>query len=118
VTYYENRPSRVPVGAADVVAMTRRGFPDRLIIQHIQLNGVRTAPTTEELIKMYDEGVSTEVIEAMQEFVLTQEGTVVTQQSTTTTITTAPATTVAPPTLARPQPQPQPQARTTYRRRY
>lgn len=122
VTYYQNRPTRVPVGAADVVAMTRRGFPDRLIIQHIQLNGVRTAPTTEELIKMYDEGVSTEVIEAMQEFVLTQEGSVVTQESTTTTITTTPVTTtgpmMAPPTLARPQTQPQPQARTTYRRRY
>lgn len=119
VTYHESRPARVPVGAADVVAMTRRGFPDRLIIQHIQLNGVRTAPTTEELIKMYDEGVSTEVIEAMQEFVLTQEGTVVTQQSTTTTITTTPATTVAPSTLAPPTlARPQPQARTTYRRRY
>lgn len=127
VVYHDSRPSRVPVAAADIVAMTRRGFPDRLIIQHIQLNGVRSAPTTEELLKMYDEGVSTEVIEAMQEYVLVQEGTVITQQSTTTTITTNPGL-VAPPTLERPQaqdrpqaqtrPQTQPQARTTYRRRY
>lgn len=118
-TYYQNRPVRQPVGIADVVAMTRRGFPDRLIIQHIQLNGVRSVPTTEELLKMYDEGVSTEVIEAMQEYVLTQEGTVLPTPSldsvSTQSNSSAPA--LLAPTPA-PRPQVKPQARTTYRRRY
>ena len=118
-TYYQNRPVRQPVGIADVVAMTRRGFPDRLIIQHIQLNGVRSVPTTEELLKMYDEGVSTEVIEAMQEYVLTQEGTVSPTPSSDSVSTqsnsSAPA--LLAPTPA-PRPQVKPQARTTYRRRY
>jgi len=137
-TTYQNRPTRQPVGVADVVAMTRRGFPDRLIVQHIQIHGVRTIPSTEELLKMYDEGVSTEVIEAMQEYVLTQEGSMVVQpsvsdpnalrgavqtspvqnspiQNNTAQSNSAPAL-LAPPTASRPRSQPQP--RTTYRRRY
>lgn len=137
-TTYQNRPTRQPVGVADVVAMTRRGFPDRLIIQHIQIHGVRTVPSTEELLKMYDEGVSTEVIEAMQEYVLTQEGAIVVQPavsdpnaprgavqnspsqsnlspSNLSQSNSAPAL-LAPPTASRPRTQPQP--RTTYRRRY
>jgi hypothetical protein len=133
VTTYQNRPTRQPVGVADVVAMTRRGFPDRLIIQHIQIHGVRTVPSTEELLKMYDEGVSTEVIEAMQEYVLTQDGGVVVQPSVREPVAagvpvqnnsaqnnsvqnnSAPAL-LAPPTTSRPRPQSQ--SRTTYRRRY
>lgn len=71
-TYYQPRPTRQPVGVAEVVAMTRRGLPEQLIIQHIQLNGVRSVPTTEELLRMYDEGVSTTVIEVMQESALVE----------------------------------------------
>ena len=109
-TYYQNRPVRQPVGVAEIVAMTRRGFPDRLIIQHIQLNGVRSAPTTEELMRMYDDGVSTEVIDAMQQYSAAQEGTVVGSAPASAPVLLSPA-----PTAMRSQPQPQSR---TYRRRY
>ncbi len=59
----------VPTGAAtigDVVAMSRAGVEDRLIVSHIRNSGSAAPLTAADVIYLHDQNVSTPVIEAMQ----------------------------------------------------
>jgi hypothetical protein len=115
--YYQQRPIRQPVGVTEIIAMSRRGLPDSVIIQHIQTNGVRSAPTTEELIRMYDEGVSSAVIETAQQSAISVQQTTVDGRVTnsgtyidSSRTTTYPSSNIRPSTV-------RPQSR-VYRRRF
>lgn len=60
----------VPAGVVsteDVVAMSRAGVADELIVNHIRANGMARPPQAGDLIVLQQEGVSTRVIAAMQE---------------------------------------------------
>ena len=115
--YYQQRPIRQPVGVAEIIAMSRRGLPDSVIIQHIQTNGVRSAPTTEELIRMYDEGVSSAVIETAQQSTISVQQTTVDGRVTNSgTYIDSSRTTAYPSTNVRPSTV-RPQTR-VYRRRF
>jgi hypothetical protein len=50
----------------DVVAMSKAGVADDLIITHIRTHGVATLPTSDEIIFLTQQGVSPAVIKAMQ----------------------------------------------------
>ena len=59
-----------PAGAVtvdDVVEMTRAGVDDELIVSHIRANGAARTPTTQDLISLQSQGVSSRVVKAMQE---------------------------------------------------
>lgn len=59
----------VQPGAAtldDVVSMSRAGVDKRLIVSHIRNNGVAAPVTATDVIFLHEQGVPTEVIEAMQ----------------------------------------------------
>ncbi|NMC20779.1 MAG: hypothetical protein GYA33_10205 [Thermogutta sp.] len=51
----------------DVIAMTRAGVAEELILTHIRNNGMVYPPGVDEIIRLQQEGVSTAVIKAMQE---------------------------------------------------
>jgi len=51
----------------DVLAMSRAGVDDELIINHIRAQGVATPLGTDEVIMLHEQGVSSRVIKAMQE---------------------------------------------------
>jgi len=60
----------IPPGAVtidDVIAMSRAGVAEDLIINHIRANGMVRPPNTQDLIALQQQGVSTRVIAAMQE---------------------------------------------------
>ncbi len=61
----ELRPGRVTYD--DVVAMTRAGVAEELIVTHIRNNGMVYLPGVDEIIRLQQDGVSTAVIKAMQE---------------------------------------------------
>jgi len=61
----ELRPGQVTYD--DVVAMTRAGVAEELIVTHIRNNGMVYPPGVDEIIRLQQEGVSTAVIKAMQE---------------------------------------------------
>ncbi len=65
------------VTVEDVVMMTQAGVDDELIINHIRANGVTRVPGPHELINLKNQGVSTQVIKAMQEPPLPRQETVV-----------------------------------------
>jgi hypothetical protein len=50
----------------DVVAMTRAGVDDELIVNHINVHGVASPLQSSDLIYLQQQGVSTRVIKAMQ----------------------------------------------------
>ncbi len=59
-----------PAGAVtvdDVVEMTRAGVDDELIVSHVRANGAVRTPTTQDLISLQNQGVSSRVVKAMQE---------------------------------------------------
>ena len=51
----------------DVVMMSQAGVGDELIVNHIRCNGMVSPPGTHDLITLNSQGVSTQVIKAMQE---------------------------------------------------
>jgi hypothetical protein len=55
------------VSMEDVVAMTRAGVAEELIVNHIRANGVQRPLTANDIILLQQQGVSTRVIAAMQE---------------------------------------------------
>lgn len=57
---------RVAVSPNDVVNMTRRGVSEQLIINQIQSNGVTQRLGTRDIISLHEQGVSENVIVAMQ----------------------------------------------------
>lgn len=59
----------VPAGAVhldDVIAMTKGGVADELIVNHVNAHGVAAPLTASDLIYLGQQGVSTRVIKAMQ----------------------------------------------------
>jgi hypothetical protein len=54
------------VSTNDVVAMTRSGLSDHLIISHIQENGVQRRLEVSDVIALHQQGVSEPVINALQ----------------------------------------------------
>lgn len=50
----------------DVVAMTQAGVADQLIVNHVRAHGVAAPLQTADLIFLQQQGVSTQVIQAMQ----------------------------------------------------
>jgi hypothetical protein len=68
--YIEQRLGRqVAAGATsvpDVVAMSRAGLPEDVIINHVRTHGLIAPPQTADLIYMQQQGVSARVIETMQ----------------------------------------------------
>lgn len=60
----------IPSGAVtyeDVIAMTRAGVAEELIVNHIRVNGMVRPPSSDDIIRLQQEGVSVNVIKAMQE---------------------------------------------------
>jgi len=55
------------VSMDDVVAMSRAGVAEELIVNHIRANGVQRPLTANDIILLQQQGVSTRVIAAMQE---------------------------------------------------
>ena len=51
----------------DVIMMSQAGVGDELIVNHIRANGMVSPPGTHDLITLNSQGVSTQVIKAMQE---------------------------------------------------
>lgn len=55
------------VSPADVVNMTRNGLSEQVIITHIRQNGVQYQPQVADVISLHQQGVSENVITAMQQ---------------------------------------------------
>ena len=58
---------RSAVSSADVIAMTRNGLSEQVMINQIQQRGVQTRPQVAEIIALHQQGVSENVITAMQQ---------------------------------------------------
>lgn len=54
------------VSMSDVINMSRSGLGDSLIVNHIQTNGVQQHLNTHDIIYLHNQGVSENVISAMQ----------------------------------------------------
>jgi len=51
----------------DVIAMSRAGLSDDVIITHIRVHGVASPPSADDLIVLKNQGVSDAVLQAMQQ---------------------------------------------------
>ena len=61
---------RISPGACtmeDVIMMSQAGVDDSLIVNHIRANGMTRIPNAQDLVLLKQQGVSTRVIEAMQQ---------------------------------------------------
>ena len=54
------------VTMGDVVSMTAAGVDENLIVNHVRAHGVAAPLTTQDVIALHQQGVSTRVIETMQ----------------------------------------------------
>ncbi len=63
--YYNQRVAR-RLAMNDVIAMTRNGLAEDVIIAQIATQGINIMPTTDELIALKNSGVSDRVIQAVQ----------------------------------------------------
>ncbi|MFY9254249.1 MAG: glycine zipper domain-containing protein [Fuerstiella sp.] len=86
--YQQQQLSRT-VSLTDVIAMSRSGLSDAVIINHIQANGVRQDLQVADVITLHENGVSQQVISAMQRPPVTS--------SVPTTLAPAPVYHTAPP---------------------
>lgn len=59
-------PVRRPVSVSDVIALTRSGLGDAVIVNQINSSGVAYQPNTDDVLTMHDAGVCDVVIDAMQ----------------------------------------------------
>lgn len=99
---YRTVPSRTTVVAApgvtiaDVLAMTRNGVGESVIINHIYSTGLQRRIDTNEIISLHQQGVSENIINAMQQAPLrsSYSGTTTVNGSQATTIVTPPGGTV------------------------
>jgi outer membrane lipoprotein SlyB len=57
---------RTAVSSNDIVAMTRNGLSEQVILNQIQQRGVQTRPQVAEIIALHQQGVSENIITAMQ----------------------------------------------------
>ncbi len=58
---------RTAVSSQDVIAMTRNGLSEQVIINQIQERGVKRQPQVAEIIALHQQGVSENVITVMQQ---------------------------------------------------
>lgn len=58
---------RTAVSSQDIVAMTRNGLSEQVIINQIQQLGVQTQPQVADIIALHQQGVSENIITAMQQ---------------------------------------------------
>ncbi len=56
-----------PVAVDDIIAMSKAGVDENLIVNHVRAHGVAAPPTASDLILLQREGVSARVVAAMQE---------------------------------------------------
>lgn len=56
-----------PVAIDDVIAMSKAGVDESLIVNHVRAHGVAAPPNASDLILLQREGVSARVVAAMQE---------------------------------------------------
>lgn len=56
-----------PVAIDDVIAMSKAGVDENLIVNHVRAHGVAAPPKASDLILLQREGVSARVVAAMQE---------------------------------------------------
>jgi hypothetical protein len=70
-----------PVTMDDVVAMTRAGVADEVIVNHVRIHGVAHPLGSNDLIMLQQQGVSPSVVRAMQEPPVPRRETVVVEQS-------------------------------------
>ena len=68
VVYDQQQQIAQAVTFADVVAMTRAGLDDEVIVTQIRTKGMRQALTTGDLIMLKQQGVSDRTITAMQQY--------------------------------------------------
>ena len=54
------------VSSQDVIAMTRNGLSEQVIINQIQQRGIQTQPQVADIIALHQQGVSENIITAMQ----------------------------------------------------
>jgi len=59
-------PQAGSVTREEVIAMSQAGVEPRLIVTHIRNNGLATPVTAADVIYLHEQGVATDVIEAMQ----------------------------------------------------
>ncbi len=79
VTTVRPAPVRRAVTAQDVIMLTRNRVSETVIANHIQMNGVVSSPSIDDVLSMHDAGVSDFVINEMQHARLVGSSTVVTQ---------------------------------------
>ena len=58
---------RTAVSSQDVIAMTRHGLSEQVIINQIQQRGVETQPQVADIIALHQQGVSENIITVMQQ---------------------------------------------------
>lgn len=56
-----------PVAIDDVIAMSKAGVDENLIVNHVRAHGVAAPPNASDLILLQREGVSARIVAAMQE---------------------------------------------------
>lgn len=56
-----------PVTIDDIIAMSKAGVDENLIVNHVRVHGVAAPPSASDLIVLQREGVSARVVAAMQE---------------------------------------------------
>ena len=66
VQYYQQQQVARTVTIQDVIAMSRSGLSDTVIINHVQANGVRQDLQVADVITLHENGVSQAVITVMQ----------------------------------------------------
>jgi len=69
-----------PVSIDDVVAMTRAGVADEVIVNHVRIHGVARPLQATDLIMLQQQGISPAVVRAMQEPPLPRRETVVVER--------------------------------------
>jgi len=70
-----------PVTIDDVVAMTRAGVPDEVIVNHVRVHGAAQQLQAADLIMLQQQGVTPAVVRAMQEPPMPRRETVVVEQA-------------------------------------
>lgn len=70
--YQMEQMARPPVTVNDVITMTRNGLSEQVIINYLNANGVPRQLTVSEIIGLHQQGVSENVIAAMQRAPLSQ----------------------------------------------
>lgn len=63
--YYESRIREKGLTEEEILKMTKAGLSDQLVIAHIKMKGVSFEPSTDDIVRLKNSGVSEKVIEAI-----------------------------------------------------